>query len=191
MGREVSAAIAGLREAMKHEKVDPTKGLPEDLFVFATSLIPCSNVDLFVTDPEGRLLLIWREDEFYGKGWHIPGGCLRMRETALKRIQETAKREIGSEVLVDLKRCITREAISTRESLLTDRLERSHNISLLFPCRLPEGFRITNEGKEEHTAGYKKWFDAVPEQLLSAHRVLYGDLIEKHFSGQLSWPERV
>ena len=64
----VGKAIEDLKRAMIEEKVNPTKGLPEDLFLFATTLILCANVDLFVTDNTNRLLLTWRDDEFYGKG---------------------------------------------------------------------------------------------------------------------------
>lgn len=83
----VSETVKHLQEVMEQENIDPRKGLPEDLF-FATSLIPLVNVDLFVHEGK-KILLSWRDDEFHGKGWHIPGGCIRLKETCEDRIQLT------------------------------------------------------------------------------------------------------
>ena len=44
-------------------------------------------------------LLAWRDDHLNGKGWHIPGGIIRFKESIKKRINEVAKNEIGT--LVD------------------------------------------------------------------------------------------
>ena len=119
---------------MDAEGVDPTKGLPKELFHFATTLIPCANIDLFITKGN-QLLLTWRNDEFYGQGWHIPGGCLRIGETLDKRIQETARNEIGTEVVYDSNSFITREALMTENRpWLKNQLARCHNISMLFDC---------------------------------------------------------
>ena len=52
---------------------DPTKGLPEEVFIFLTQNTPMVNVDLVIRDDKGRILLSWRDDEFCGSGWHIPG----------------------------------------------------------------------------------------------------------------------
>ena len=95
------AAIENLRRVIREQNIDPRNGLPEELFNLATTLIPFSNVDLFVTDENGRLLLSWRDDDLFGKGWHIPGGCVRMHETLNYRIQQTAVNEIGCEVTYD------------------------------------------------------------------------------------------
>ena len=72
-----------MQEVMTQENIDPREGLPEDLFLLATSLIPLANVDLFVHD-EKKVLLSWRDDAFHGKGWHIPGGCIRIKEACEK-----------------------------------------------------------------------------------------------------------
>lgn len=80
------------------------------------------------------------------------------------------------------------EPIVVRESFvnesrpwLMNELERSHNISLLFQCRLPKEFEIDNDEKQEHEIGYIKWFDSVPPDLLRIHKDLYGDILEKWF----------
>lgn len=181
----IHEAIQNLRLVMKEEGVDPTQGLPQELFLFATTLIPCANIDLFVTDENRRLLLTWRDDEFYGQGWHIPGGCLRLKETLDCRIQQTAINELGSKVVYDRENFITRETISTEERpWLTNQLERCHNISMLFFCRLPEGYEVKNMTADEHTRGYAKWFDCTPADLLEAHKGLYGDIIDRYFRGE-------
>lgn len=70
---------------------------------------------------------------------------------------------------------------------LKNHLERSHNISILFDCRLPDGFEVINKFADEHTAGYLRWFDKTPPNLLEAHRFLYGDIIDSFFEGELKW----
>ena len=62
--------------------LDPNGGLPEELFLFVSRLVPMVNVDLFISDDQGRVLLTWRDDEIFGAGWHIPGGMIRYKETA-------------------------------------------------------------------------------------------------------------
>jgi hypothetical protein len=53
--------------------LDPRSGLPEELFLFVSRLVPMVNVDLFISDDQGRVLLTWRDDEIFGAGWHVPG----------------------------------------------------------------------------------------------------------------------
>lgn len=86
----INQAIEQLENVMNEEGIDTTKGLPKEFFHFAATLILCDNINLFITR-SNQLLLIWRDDEFYGQGWHIPGGCIRMRETIDKRIQKWPK----------------------------------------------------------------------------------------------------
>ena len=66
-------AIATLRAALGPA---PRNGLPEDLFLFVSSLTPLVNVDLLIRDDAGRMLLGWRHDAFYGPGWHVPGSFI-------------------------------------------------------------------------------------------------------------------
>jgi colanic acid biosynthesis protein WcaH len=193
MFEKVVKAIEELKVAMNEEGVDPTKGLPHELFVFATTLIPCPNIDLFITDKKRRLLLTWRDDEFYGAGWHIPGGCLRLKETLDERVQKTALDEIGTKVLYDKNHFITREAMSPEyRSGLDNQLERCHNISMLFFCSLPDEFELNNielniSEEDKPTRGALRWFDSKPKKLLNAHELLYGDLIDQFFEGELKW----
>lgn len=156
----IHEAIQNLQFVMNENGVDPTKGLPQELFLFATTMIPCANIDLFVTDENRRLLLTWRDDEFYGQGRHIPGGCLRLKETLDNRIQQTAINELGSKAVYDKDNFITRETMVTEDRpWLTNELERCHNISMPFFCRLPKEYEFKNKENDEHTRGYLKRFD--------------------------------
>lgn len=144
--------------------------------------MPVANIDLFITNSKGEVLLSWRDDNFYGCGWHIPGGCIRIRETIEERVQKTAIDEIGCRVKYDKNPIVVRESFVEHDRpWLSDQLERSHNISLLFSAELEDGFVFDNGTKSEHEVGYLRWFNMMPDDLLAAHQELYGDILEEHF----------
>ena len=76
--QRLQEAIEAVERILLEMGTDPAYGLPEPLFLFATTLMPVVNVDLLVADEQRRLLLTWRDDVHYGKGWHIPGGCVQL-----------------------------------------------------------------------------------------------------------------
>ena len=170
---KVSDAIIELTKAMIEEGVDPTKGLPLELFEFNTGLLPFVNVDLLITNENNQILLSWRDDKHYGTGWQIPGGIIRMMETIDDRIQKTALDEIGCRVEYKNMPIVVQENIihKHREGL-ENQLERAHNIALLYKCRLPENYVIDNKGKNEDEEGYLCWFGELPEDLLDCHQIL-------------------
>ncbi len=175
--------IHDLQDEMQREGVNPCDGLPEDLFIFSTTLAPVSNVDLFITDSKKRVLLSWRDDAHYGKGWHIPGGCLRLKESMESRIQKTAMKELNCEVSFNSVPLLVKELILKDNRLnLTNQLERSHNISILFDCKLPENYVLFNSSNDEHVSGFLKWFSSVPEDLLDAHKDIYGEFLKNWFN---------
>lgn len=183
MSDRLLQAINELQKAMDEGNVDPRNGLPEELFWFGTTLVPCANIDLFIVNAERQVLLTWRDDQFYGTGWHIPGGCIRIQETLDTRIQKTALSEIGCAVVYDTNPIVTRESFVKEERpWLKNQLQRSHNISLLYRCNLPEGYEINNGNLQKTDAGYKKWFGHLPDNLLSAHKELYGDILTEYFN---------
>ncbi|HWB83417.1 MAG TPA: NUDIX hydrolase [Bryobacteraceae bacterium] len=109
---------------------DPGGGLPEEFFLFLTRFTPMINVDLVVRDERNRILLTWREDEFYGPGWHVPGGIIRYKEILEDRIHATARAELGADVEFDP----MPEFIL--QSIEPERRDRGHFISLAYHCRL-------------------------------------------------------
>lgn len=172
----VSEAIRELQKAMIEEGVEPDNGLPLDLFEYCTSLLPFINVDLLIQNDAGQILLSWRKDKYYGAGWQIPGGIIRMMETIDDRVQKTAIREIGCRVLYETEPIAVHEnIIRTHREGLRNQLERAHNIALLYNCKVPNGFEIDNSGREEQDEGYLRWFDKFPDNLLDCHKPLLKD----------------
>lgn len=180
MYEKVSEEILRLQAVMKEEGVDPTKGLPEELFIFATTLVPIVNIDLFVTNEKRQLLLAWRDDIYNGKGWHIPGGCVRLREHLETRVIKTAEKELGVPIEYDMNPLAVREIMEPDiRPGLSNQLERCHNISFLYQCSVKQGYTVPEmmDGVE------LKWFDSLPDDLLKVHIELYGDIIENYFNG--------
>jgi hypothetical protein len=50
-------AINKLQKVMNDKRIDPRQGLPEELFWFATILVPCANIDLFIVNSQNQVLL--------------------------------------------------------------------------------------------------------------------------------------
>ena len=181
MGTKVSEAIALLNAAMKEKGIDPVKGLGTELFLFSTTLAPCLTVDLLIHDRQGRLLLAWRDDVYNGQGWHLPGGCVRLHESLAERVQHSALQEVGSEVIAAPRPLAVREDIILRpRAEVRNKLERSHNVSFLYDCRLPEGYTAPDS-----CGGTRlRWFDALPPDLLECHVRQYGNILEAFFRGE-------
>jgi colanic acid biosynthesis protein WcaH len=113
----------------KHIK-DPSKGLPEDIFLFVSRMVPMINVDLLIKNDKGQTLLIWRHDKYYGPGWHIPGGIIRYKEKMADRVAIVAKNELGTTVDFE------ENPIAVNEMINPIGKDRGHFISLLFSCKL-------------------------------------------------------
>lgn len=140
---------------------DPCKGLPEELFLFASRLTPLVNVDLLIRNELGEVLLTWRDDAIFGKGWHVPGGCIRLGETFADRIAAVAVNELGAAVT------FVPTPLGVFETLDKTRVSRTHHVTLLFNCVLvgkPDSQRqcITALPKP----GYWKWHAKCPFDLL-------------------------
>lgn len=161
---------------LREMKFNPHQGLPEELFLFVSGVTPIPNVDLMITNEKNELLLSWRDDPYFGTGWHIPGGCIRFGETMLERVQKTAMEEIGTEVITDKEPITVRDILCHGRTGLKHPNERGHHVTILFACKLPEGFKIDNGSKREDEAGYLKWFDKVPENILQVHDA-YKDIL--------------
>src|SRR5436190_1067201 len=97
----MDAAVARSVAALESALGDPRQGLPEDVFLFASRIVPLINVDLLIQDARGWSLLTWRDDEFFGSGWHLPGSIIRYKETAAERVRACAREELAAEVSYD------------------------------------------------------------------------------------------
>ncbi len=159
------------------QNIDARKGLPEDVFALVSTLVPIANVDLFIRDDKGRILLSWRDDEFFEKGWHIPGGCIRFKETMLERVQRTAEKELHTSVRVNPTPLAVRDVIVGKDK--KEPKKRAHHLAVLYDCGLPKGYEIDNSGLSETDAGYLKWFEKVPDNLLKVHEC-YNGIFEQY-----------
>jgi ADP-ribose pyrophosphatase YjhB (NUDIX family) len=158
--------IAALTERLGALLESGRGGLPEEVFCLVSRLMPMVNVDLLIRDDTGRTLLTWRADEFYGPGWHVPGGIVRFKESAAARIAAVAQCELGAEVVP--------EAVPCRISELTNpyRDVRGHFISLLYRCilmtPLDESLKADGEMLEN---GVWRWFDRCPNNMIPVHAI--------------------
>ena len=74
--QKISDAVLVINACLPDSKL----GLPDDIFYLVSRLTPMINVDLLIVNEQNEKLLTWREDQFYGPGWHIPGGIIRFKE---------------------------------------------------------------------------------------------------------------
>lgn len=179
----VRQAIEILKDEMNREGIQPELGLGEDLFLYSSTLAPVVNVDLLITNKKQQILLSWRDDPHSGTGWHIPGGCIRFKETMEERIQKTAVSEIGTKVEYYKEPIQVFEIFSKnyREGL-KDQRERAHFITLVFMCHIPENFQIELDKTRPGETGYMQWFDCLPDNLLAVqncYRAKWGEIKKK------------
>jgi len=155
--RNFRAAIAPLEAAIG----DPRQGLPEDVFLFVSRIAPLINVDLLIQDDRGRTLLTWRDDEYFGQGWHIPGGIIRYQETAADRIRACALKELGAQVSFDTAPLLVSETIRPCR-------DRGHFISLLYRCHLVTPPEPARHAESRPSPGAWQWHRTCPPDLLEA-----------------------
>ena len=157
----MKTAISTLVEAVPY----PALGLPDDVFHYISRTTPLVNVDLLIKDEHGRTLLSWRNDCYAGKGWHVPGGIVRFKETLESRIEKVAETEIGAVVRFDP------VPIAFHQFIHNERDIRGHFISILYQCYLSSNFKPENEGLSPEDSGYLCWHDSCPFDLLPIHEV--------------------
>jgi len=149
------------------DAVHPEQGLGEELFLQVSALVPIVNVDLLVYNDKGQFLLTWRDDPHCGRGWHVPGGCIRFKETFEERILKVAKDELGlTGFSFDKEPVKVFEIIDNSRREIDNQNERAHFISLVYKCHAASGYTLDNNGRNEGDAGYIKWFERLPEELL-------------------------
>lgn len=142
----------------------PSKGLPEEIFLFVSRVTPLVNVDLLIKDESGRVLLSWRDDIYAGRGWHLPGGIVRYKEKLETRIQQVAKNEIGTSVKYDPVPVAINQVFSKHKN-------RGHFISILYKCFLSCKFIPENKGLTKKDAGFLAWYNSCPKNLIKVHEI--------------------
>ena len=159
---EIKKIIDFLESAIKN----PSKGLPEDIFLFVSRISPIINVDLLIKNERNHTLLTWRDDGYYPPGWHIPGGIIRYKEAISGRIHAVAASELG--VKIEFKR----DPLAMNEVIIPSRKERGHFISLLYECTLmgslDKNLRYENGAPQP---GEWAWHDKCPDNIISVHEM--------------------
>jgi len=145
---------------------DPSKGLPEGIFLLVSRLTPMINVDLLLKNKRGQTLLTWRDDGYWKAGWHVPGGIIRYKETIEERIQAVAKAELGAEVE------FLAIPLAFNEIIHQERRDRGHFISLLYQCSLttpPDESLRYRSGRPRPNQW--KWHTKCPENIIKVHEI--------------------
>ncbi len=149
---------------------DPSAGLPDEIFYYISRTTPLVNVDLLIKDENERTLLSWRNDQYAGKGWHVPGGIVRFKETLETRVKKVAETEIGIDIRFNV------VPIALNQLIHHGRNTRSHFISILYKGFLSGSFVPKNKGLSAEDKGYLMWHDSCPDNLIRFHE-MYRKLI--------------
>lgn len=150
------------------DNIHPEQGLGEELFLQISSLVPIVNVDLLVYNERGQFLLVKRNDPHCGKGWHVPGGCIRFKETCEERIHKVAQKELGiNKFFFDKDPIKVFEIIENENRPIENQNERAHFITLVYKCYVDDSYEINNGNLTEKDGGCIKWFDKLPDDLIS------------------------
>lgn len=165
----IKELIEDFRAQLSGYGISAQTGLGTDLFNFVSSLTPIVNVDLLVYNSNGQFLLAMRDDPHCGKGWHIPGGCIRFKETLDTRIRKVAEKELNlTEFTYDKEPVKVFEIMwSPGERRLENEDERAHFISLVYKCYAPDSYHVDNGDKCEKDSGFLRWFDKLPQEFLT------------------------
>ena len=145
---------------------NPSKGLPEELFLFLSRITPIINVDLLIKNEQNHTLLTWRDDSYYPPGWHVPGGIIRYKETIAERVYAVAKNELGAEVKFDP------VPLAINGVIHDTRKNRGHFISLLYQCSLvtqpDEDLRCKSNSPNPSEW---MWHGSCPANMISVHEM--------------------
>ncbi len=143
--------------------------LGEDIFQLVSAITPIVNVDLLIKNKFNQTLLTWREDNFFGPGWHIPGGVIRYKELISSRIVKVAQNELKITKIKEISKLL-----ALNEYLAVRRV-RGHGISLLYECKLYEldekKFRVyLNKDKKIKIDKRGMWHTSCPKNLIEEQR---------------------
>lgn len=162
---------------------DPSKGLPEEVFLFVSRITPLINVDLLIKNEQNHTVLTWRDDGYYPPSWHIPGGIIRYKETISDRINAVAASELGAKVKFKEDPLAINEIIhhdsynyvvNVCKIPLPSRRNRGHGISLLYACTLigPLDEDLRYE-KGIPKPGEWAWHKKCPNDIIPVHNEIY------------------
>lgn len=124
---------------------NPQLGLPQSVFDTLVKIVPFVSCELIIIGKKG-VLLTWREDKWW-KGWHVPGGLLRYRESFDNRIKKVADKELGIKI----------EKYKFLFNMNYTEDSRGHSVSFVFLC-------FTNEAPRDG-----QFFKKMPKDIIKEH----------------------
>ena len=164
--------LKNLIAELERNVTNASEGLPDEIFYFVSRVTPFVNVDLLIDIPGKGILLTWRDDGYVSAGWHIPGGIIRFKEKAKKRIDLVAKEELG--IKIDL----ARGPVEINE-IFANHKDRAHFISLLYSCNIDKkNLEIIND-KILLNPKQISFFKKKPKNLISSHEIYASFFSEK------------
>lgn len=147
--------------------VDAKNGIGEDLFLAVSQLVPCLNVELLVKSIDRKsTLLTWRADQYYGPGWHVPGGVVRFKEKLEERVHKVAIRELDRELAT------VNGPIGFHEMFNVNRNVRGHFVSFVFEVTLKQPPDEKMRAYDYPIDGMWRWFDHCPDNLIPNQKQL-------------------
>ena len=150
------------------DAMDGRAGIGKNLFESISRLTPAVSVELIIkSQDEQSTLLTWRDDEFYGPGWHVPGGVVRFKETLSSRVEKVLKQEIAASALK------FEGPIGFHEIFNDQRDKRGHFICFVYKVILIEAPPIETKAQDGAiTDGSWRWFANCPDNLIKNQRSL-------------------
>jgi len=149
------------------DEIDAAKGIGEELYLAISQLTPSINVDLIVKSDDGKkTLLTWRDDRYYGPGWHVPGGVIRFKEKLLDRVHKVARKELNGKLSrVD-------GPIGFHEMFNNTRDVRGHFISFVYQVTLAHPPAEGQFADDVPQNGQCEWFETCPDNLITNQSAL-------------------
>ncbi|MSR85699.1 NUDIX domain-containing protein [Candidatus Uhrbacteria bacterium] len=123
--------------------------IPDVAYRAFHKLVPWPAVEVLIYDDEGRFLLSHRDDDF--KGWHIPGGFMRVRETYQAACDRNVRKERIAETVTNLQLMATHTWGEGEHPF-------GYPISLIIACQ------VVGEVVERDDL---KWFRRIPPDIIA------------------------
>ena len=178
ISREAQEAVLQLRSLEPAQQ----NGLPQELFLLISSLVPLVNVELLVVNEKNQLLLSRRNDRYFEKSWHIPSCYMRIYESFSQCVHATALRELGRDVTFPEVPVAVRNIIREANSRQECPNECGHNVAMLFRSSLPADYMINNGEKGPDDDGFLRWFNVLPENFKKI-QMAYADVLSDWIKG--------
>ena len=94
----------------------------------------------------------------------------------LERAAETSRIELHTKVEINPVPIAVKDVIMGKGN--KEPKIRAHHLAVLYECKLPQYYAINNQGLSENDAGYLKWFEKIPDNILKVHDC-YKDVFER------------